>query len=487
MEHLANYYNLDKSIKLGFHDYIPVYEKKFNNIKNDIKCLVEIGIGCVEKGDMHHILWSGYKTGNSLRMWRDYFINAEINGLDINKEAMIFNENRIITHVADQSNKNDVINVINKINKNIDIIIDDGSHNPRHQADTFEYFHPYLKENSIYCIEDIEHNSIPKFKDFTIFSEKFQDIIRNEYTFEFYDQRRGNPYDNSVICMFIKKNIKKEIYISGLLGCGLGNTMFQIAAAAYYSEKFGYEIILDENSYYLKFGTSVMNDRDKIKKTNNMPISYKDTIFNNNKLIFKSFNKDSQFVIHNDYTDTIINPENNKLIISGYCQNYLLFNSILDKIPNYFNFNNIKYNEYIINKYNIFDNKINIMIGIRACSDFSHMNKISKNSYNKALNIITNNNNNNFRLIIISDKIEGINDKFNIPNDIEYKIIDEDDITQMYAGLLCSYFILCESTFHYWIALIKYIKDKNTKVYCFNNTDLTNRNLALPDWIKLDY
>ena len=37
----------------------------------------------------------GYKTGNSLRMWRDYFINANIHGIDIYKEAMIYDEDRL--------------------------------------------------------------------------------------------------------------------------------------------------------------------------------------------------------------------------------------------------------------------------------------------------------------------------------------------------------------------------------------------------------
>ena len=74
---------------------------------------------------------------------------------------------------------------------------------------------------------------------------------------------------------------------------------------------------------------------------------------------------------------------------------------------------------------------------------------------------------------------------FNIKGTITY--IDEDDISQLNIGLLCNYFILSESTYHYWVAVIKNYMDKNTKVICFNDTDLTNRNLALDDWIKIDY
>ena len=73
--------------------------------------------------------------------------------------------------------------------------------------------------------------------------------------------------------------------------------------------------------------------------------------------------------------------------------------------------------------------------------------------------------------------------------DIKGRIIfiDEDDITQINTGLLCNNFILSESTYHYWIALLKNSFDINTKVVCFNNTDITNKNLSLDNWIKIDY
>jgi 8-demethyl-8-alpha-L-rhamnosyltetracenomycin-C 2'-O-methyltransferase len=204
MQTLADSYFLDKSNTYGHHNYIPVYESLFSPIKDSVKCLYEIGIGCVEKGDMIHMVSHGYKTGNSLRMWRDYFPNAEIHGLDINPEAMITTEERIITHICDQSNSEQVIHSITSTNLPIDIVIDDGSHNSAHQAASFEYIHPFLKSGAIYCIEDIWPGSIPLFQNFNIFSEKIRSIINTEYEFKFFDQRT-HPNDNSVVCVFIKK------------------------------------------------------------------------------------------------------------------------------------------------------------------------------------------------------------------------------------------------------------------------------------------
>ena len=204
MQQLADSYFLDKSKTHGHHNYIPVYESLFSPIQESVRCLYEIGIGCVEKGDMIHMISYGYKTGNSLRMWRDYFKNAEIHGLDINPEAMLYNEPRIVTHVCDQSNKDQVVMALGAAREPIDIIIDDGSHNPTHQAITFQYAHPFLKSGAIYCIEDIFSEHVPSFQSLSIFPEDFQIIITTEYEFKFFDQRTY-PNDNSVVCAFIIK------------------------------------------------------------------------------------------------------------------------------------------------------------------------------------------------------------------------------------------------------------------------------------------
>lgn len=62
--------------------------------------------------------------------------------------------------VANQNSKIDLENVVNTINNEIDIIIDDGSHNGEHQAFSFMYLHKYLSKNGIYVIEDIQPSNI---------------------------------------------------------------------------------------------------------------------------------------------------------------------------------------------------------------------------------------------------------------------------------------------------------------------------------------
>jgi hypothetical protein len=53
--------------------------------------------------------------------------------------------------------------------------------------------------------------------------------------------------------------------------------------------------------------------------------------------------------------------------------------------------------------------------------------------------------------------------------------VNEDDISQIYVGLMCNHFILSDSTYHWWIAFLKWSQDNSVSVYAFNDTDTTNR------------
>jgi len=267
---------------------------------------------------------------------------------------------------------------------------------------------------------------------------------------------------------------------------GLGNCLFQICTAIYYSENYNYNIILNDKSNSLHFGTSNFTNRTRCKIENGKMISYKETIFN--KFKYGEFNQCLCKKIYNNYEANKISPTNDDyyLLITGYCQNKDLFKDILPTLTKYLNLYDHKSINILINKYNIDLNKKNIMIGLRICDDFAHMKKITAQSYKKALDLFINENETDYNLIIISDSSDYMKMLgFNIKGTITY--IDEDDISQLNIGLLCNYFILSESTYHYWVAVIKNYMDKNTKVICFNDTDLTNRNLALDDWIKIDY
>lgn len=159
----------------------------------------------------------------------------------------------------------------------------------------------------------------------------------------------------------------------------------------------------------------------------------------------------------------------------------------MDKILSYINLDDSFIIDYIDKKYNLASSKKNIMVGLREGSDFGHMKKITSESYERALRTLTKEGEKDYNLVVIADHIDRWKNKlsFNIEGNVV--LADEDDVTQYYIAMQCNNFILCESTFHYWPALFKYAIDSSTKVVVFNDTDLTNRCIALPEWIHINY
>ena len=208
-------YGLDKVMRfkdgkhIFGHNFISSYVKIFKKFDIDnVEDVLEIGIGCLEKGQMGGknglITKFGYKTGNSLRMWRDCFINANIHGIDIYKEAMVINEDRIHTYVCDQSHPSQLKDLIdNKINKKLDVIVDDGSHELSHQILSFNTLSPYLKQGGIYIIECIQPKNIATLSNLSAFNNKAD--IEKKFNITLYDTRKDtNKNDDFMMLLQMK-------------------------------------------------------------------------------------------------------------------------------------------------------------------------------------------------------------------------------------------------------------------------------------------
>lgn len=132
-------YNTDKAYLHGFCD---IYEKLLNR---DIKQLWEIGI----------------LDGASLNMWASYYPLATIHGFDIvDRSDLTYLPNILYTYVFDQGDKEQLKDLAN--NKDVDIIVDDGSHLIEHQIQTFEILFNCLKPSGQYILEDL-HTSTDSF------------------------------------------------------------------------------------------------------------------------------------------------------------------------------------------------------------------------------------------------------------------------------------------------------------------------------------
>jgi len=121
------------------HNYTPVYHALFGQRRHDVRRVLEVGVNC----------------GCSLRMWEEYFPNAEIFGFDIRKECL-FQENRIRCFQADQGIPDSLNAAVAKTGGGpFDLIIDDGSHFRHHQVITAKTLVPYLSETGSHITEDL--------------------------------------------------------------------------------------------------------------------------------------------------------------------------------------------------------------------------------------------------------------------------------------------------------------------------------------------
>ena len=131
--------------KIAGHSYTKHYMRHLKKFKYKKINLLEIGVG-------------GYKNpnsgGQSLRMWKRYFLFGKIFSLDIYDKSSL-QENRIKIFQGSQVDKDFLNKVTNEIG-GIDIIIDDGSHINEHVIKTFNLLFPKLNDNGIYVVEDMQ-------------------------------------------------------------------------------------------------------------------------------------------------------------------------------------------------------------------------------------------------------------------------------------------------------------------------------------------
>ena len=132
IETLGDENGTDKTV----HRYLSHYEARFEGRRNEPVAILEIGI----------------MKGSSLRMWRDYFPNGQVYGIDVVSESM-YAEERIQCFLGPQENARFLAGVIDTTGP-LDFVVDDGSHKAIHHVASFEALWPHIKPGGWYCIED---------------------------------------------------------------------------------------------------------------------------------------------------------------------------------------------------------------------------------------------------------------------------------------------------------------------------------------------
>lgn len=140
LDELSHNYGTDKNIT--GHWYTKLYEEYFTPLRESAKNVLEIGV----------------YNGESIRLWKDYFINAEIYGIDIDPEDKKYEGGRQHIFIGDQSDVDFLNTVVDSIHYPLDIIIDDGSHRMSDYIVTFNVLFLRLRSQGWYVIEDVNYD-----------------------------------------------------------------------------------------------------------------------------------------------------------------------------------------------------------------------------------------------------------------------------------------------------------------------------------------
>ncbi len=159
------------------HRYTPIYDRLLGWRANAIQTVLEVGIA----------------KGKSLRTWEEFFPNARIIGIDISPQWLI-KVGRIESWLGNQADQKQIQQLAAKLGGNFDLIIDDGSHDPRLQVSALGALLPFLAADGIYAIEDIRYRV-----------DQIVDAIPAGYGWEAYEGDKRAPSGRGEVLMIIRK------------------------------------------------------------------------------------------------------------------------------------------------------------------------------------------------------------------------------------------------------------------------------------------
>lgn len=142
LSRLARLYGTDKN---GSHFYTQHYQRYFSEWRLRPLRLLEIGVGGYADAQ---------EGARSLRMWKRFFPNAQIVGIDLYDKSK-FSEDRMTVLQCDQTDDRRLAEISQQYGP-FDIIVDDGSHLNEHVIQTFGILFPLLKSPGFYALEDLQ-------------------------------------------------------------------------------------------------------------------------------------------------------------------------------------------------------------------------------------------------------------------------------------------------------------------------------------------
>ena len=149
------------------HTYTDYYSTLFDHCREHVLNVFECGLG-TNNPEFRSNMGIHGRPGASLRMWRDYFPQAEIVGADIDA-GVLFTESRIQTFQVDQTDPQSIADLWHQVNVELfDLMIDDGLHEFDAGSCLFTHSIHKLAANGIYIIEDVKATDLASYRQFFI-------------------------------------------------------------------------------------------------------------------------------------------------------------------------------------------------------------------------------------------------------------------------------------------------------------------------------
>jgi hypothetical protein len=171
------------------HSYLPLYQQLLIGKKETAKNVLEVGIF----------------LGGSIKLWNNFFTNANVYGLDMmhisNVWEGITNNEKIILHTSTDAYNTDFFTT-HFLNKNIkcDFMLDDGPHTLESMKDFIKLYSQIMTDDGILIIEDVQSPEWLKY----LYDEVPENL--KKYV-KVYDLRKNkNRYDD-IVFTIDKSNI----------------------------------------------------------------------------------------------------------------------------------------------------------------------------------------------------------------------------------------------------------------------------------------
>lgn len=154
--------SLQHSYPWAPHTYQHIYTRFLGKRRHQVFNVFECGLGTNNPRILSSMGVAGV-PGASLRVWREYFPNAQIWGGDIDRD-ILFQESCIATGFLDQTNPNSIKEFFleTRVEK-FDLMVDDGLHTFLAGSTLFSHSVEFMDRDGVYVIEDVRFNDLKQY------------------------------------------------------------------------------------------------------------------------------------------------------------------------------------------------------------------------------------------------------------------------------------------------------------------------------------